>query len=331
MEALQPAIDAGLLAEAGDAANKYMTFSHEQVRAFALEGLPATRRRAMHSAVIDLLTADGEPGPEVLPMVVRQALAAGDTERTARYSLDAAREALRTSAPDEALRLVEDALAVVSHPSQRVELLRIRDDALQSLGRSSDRLDSLAELTALAEAVGNQALEFDVQLRRAAALRADGRFDAAADIARKVRAKAADTELADELSACLELGQDLLRSPLGEGYTPTPLESDFDGAQEAFERALVLAEESGSEIGQAVVLRELGVIELARIREWFVERVKAGEHIPFVIRIANGEPLDQISKELPIYGQMFHTDQLLTRSLELFEKLATDVGRCPRS
>ena len=326
MEALKPAIDAGLLAEAGDAANKYMTFSHEQVRAFALEGLPATRRRAMHSAVVDLLTADGEPGPEVLPMVVRQALAAGDTERTARYSLDAAREALRTSAPDEALRLVEDALAVVSHPSQRVELLRIRDDALQSLGRSSDRLDSLAELTALAEAVGNQALEFDVQLRRAAALRADGRFDAAADIARKVRAKAANTELADELSACLELGQDLLRSPLGEGYTPTPLESDFDGAQEAFERALVLAEQSGTEVGQAVVLRELGVIELARIRAWFVERVKAGEHIPFVIRIANGEPLDQISKELPIYDLMIHTDQLLTRSLELFEKLGDRRG-----
>jgi DNA-binding NarL/FixJ family response regulator len=326
LEALQPAIASGLLAEVGDGTNKYMTFSHEQVRAFALEGLPATRRRAMHAAVVDLLTADGDPGPEVLPVIVRQALAAGDTEKTARYSLDAARSALRTSAPDEALRLVEDALAIVSHPAQRVELLKVRDDALQSLGRSSDRLDSLSELTALAEAVGDQALEFDVQLRRAAALRADGRFDAAADIARKVRDKAANGDVADELSACLELGQDLLRSPLGEGYTPTPHESDLDGAEEAFERAAVLAEESGSEIAQAVVLRELGVIGLARVRAWFVELYQRGEHIPFVMRIADGETIEQISRELPIADLMAHTEQILTRSLELFEKLGDRRG-----
>ena len=81
LEALQPAIAAGLLAEVGDGTNNYMTFSHEQVRAFALEGLPATRRRAMHAAVVELLTADGDPGPEVLSVVVRQALAAGDTEK----------------------------------------------------------------------------------------------------------------------------------------------------------------------------------------------------------------------------------------------------------
>ena len=32
----------------------------------------------------------------------------------------------------------------------------------------------------------------------------------------------------------MELGQDLLRSTLGEGYAPTPLEADFDGADEAY-------------------------------------------------------------------------------------------------
>src|SRR4051794_2319175 len=232
IELLQPAIASGLLAEAGDEANRHMTFSHQQVRAFALDGLAPTRRRALHAAMVDLLTADGDPGPEVLPIVVRHALAAGDTEKTAHYSLDAARFALRTSAPDEALRLVEDALAVVSHPAQRVELLRIRDEAFQALGRSSDRLDALAELVALAEAVGDPGIERDVQLRRAAALREEGRFDAAIDIARNIAAKAAAAgDLADELSACLELGQDLLRSPLGEGYTPTPHEADLDGAE----------------------------------------------------------------------------------------------------
>jgi len=327
IEELQPAIAAGLLSEAGDEANRYMTFSHEQVRAFALDGLTPTRRRQTHAAVVDLLTADGEPSPEVLPVVVRHALAAGDTDRTARFSLDAARAALRTSAPDEALRVVEDALAVVSHPSQRVELLRIRDDALQALGRSSDRLDGLSELIALAEAVGDRQIENDVQLRRAAALRQDGSFDAAADIARRIRAKAvAANDLATEFSACVELGQDLLHTPLGEGYTPTPLESDLDAAEEAFGRAEVLARDSGSAISQAIVLRELGVIGLARVRAWFVERVQAGEHIPIVMRIANGEPIEQIEKELPIADLVAHTEEQLTRSLEIFERLGDRRG-----
>ena len=74
------------------------------------------------------------------------------------------------------------------------------------------------------------------------------------------------------------------------------------------------------------MLRELGVIGLARVRAWFVERVQRGEHIPFVVRIANGESIEQIEKELPIADLIGHTEKILTHSLELFEKLGDRRG-----
>jgi DNA-binding NarL/FixJ family response regulator len=326
-EVIAPALAAGLISEGGSEGNRYISFAHEQVRTFALETLSSARRRQLHSAVVDMLADGGDPSPETLPAIVRHAVAAGDTARIARYSLDAARSALAANAPEEALRLIEEALGVVSDPAQRAEILRTRDNALDALGRSAERLQQIAELLALVEAGGDEAQQFDAQLRRAAALRGDGRHDAAAEVARKVRARAAAAgKLDTELGACLELGQDLLRSTLGEGYTPTANEADFDAAEEAFARAAEIAEQTAAEPSLAAALRELGAIKLARIREWFVARIQAGDHIPYVIRIANGERLDEIEKELPISGLVAEAEALLTRSLELFEKLGDRRG-----
>jgi len=326
-ELLKPALAAGLISEVGEEGNRHMTFSHEQVRAFALDALSTSQRQGLHAAIIEILTSDGDPGPEALPVVVRHALAAGDIELIARYSLDAARSALTSNAPEEALRLVDEALVVVSHPAQRVQLLCIRDDALLALGRVQERLDAITELAALVEAVGDVEAENDVQLRRAAALRDDRRHDVAADVARRVQLKAAaDGDKKTELAASLELGQDLLRSPLGEGYTPTISESDLDGARDAFERAQVLAEELGSDTQLAQALRELGSIQVARIRAWFVDRVKNGDHLPYVMRIANGESIQDIEQELPIYDQMNGAEEQLTKALELFEKIGDRRG-----
>ncbi len=326
-ELLKPAIAAGLISEAGDEANRHLTFSHEQVRAFALDGLSSAQRQGLHASIVEMLTADGEPDPAALPVVVRHALAAGDSALIARYSLDAARAALAANAPEEALRIVEEALVVVAHPAQRVQLLCIRDDALLAVGRASERLEGMTELSALVEALGDPTAELDVQLRRAAALRGDKRYEAAADVARRIKAKAAtDGDRAAELAACLELGQSLLRAPLGEGYSPTPTECDLDGAQAAFERARVLAEETGADAQRAQALRELGAITVARIRAWFVERIKLGEHIPILVRIANGESIVDIERELPIYDQGIEAERQLTQALELFEKVGDRRG-----
>jgi tetratricopeptide (TPR) repeat protein len=237
---LEAAKSSGLLVEAGAGGADY-AFAHEHVREYALELLATPQRRRVHSAIVDLLTGDPQPSADLIPHIVRHAMAAGDAERTARYSIQAARGSLDMNAPEEALRLAEQALALVSSPGERVELLRLRDDALEVLGRSGERLEAITEFAALAQAVGDDSIKLEVSLRRAAALRLDGQPDAAADAARTVREHAsARGDRPQELAACLELGQDLLRSNLGEGYSPTSKESDVAGAEEAYGRAAEL-------------------------------------------------------------------------------------------
>src|SRR5205814_396393 len=103
----------------------------------------------------------------------------------------AARAALDSHAPEEALRLVELALPIVAGAADRLALLCVRDEALEMLRRPAERLEGLAELNALTEAIGEPHLEFDVMLRRSAALRSANEDDRAAEIARKVTELAA--------------------------------------------------------------------------------------------------------------------------------------------
>ncbi len=110
---LEPAVHAGLLLPQPQGEPADYTFTHEQVRQFASSQLSAARRRQVHAAVVDLLLDGGDPAPAGLPMLAQHALAAGDTARAARFSIDAATAALASNAPEEALRLVEQALPVV--------------------------------------------------------------------------------------------------------------------------------------------------------------------------------------------------------------------------
>src|SRR5262249_37850103 len=182
-------------------------------------------------------------------------------------SISAARVALEARAGEEVLRLVEQALPAASAPQDRVALLTCQDDALDMLRRPVERLEGLAELTALAEAPGDSSLELNVKLPRAAALRVSGEEDSAAELARSVRESARERgERAAELAACLELGQDLLRSPLGESFG-APRDVDLDGANEAYGRASELADELGDVPALAAAVRELGVISISRARE----------------------------------------------------------------
>ncbi len=107
---LEPAVLAGLLLPQSQGEPADYTFTHEQVRQFAVNLLSAARRRQVHASVVDLLLEGGDPAPAGLPMLARHALAAGDTARAARFSIDAAVAALASNAPEEALRLVEQAL-----------------------------------------------------------------------------------------------------------------------------------------------------------------------------------------------------------------------------
>ncbi|HET9250092.1 MAG TPA: AAA family ATPase, partial [Actinomycetota bacterium] len=296
---LAPAVAAGLLAEHDASSAADYSFPHDQIREFASAGLSTPRRQAIHTAIVELLLL-GEPSPSSLPLLAQHAKAAGNAEVCVKFSLEASRLALDANAPEEVLRVVDVALPSAAGPAERVTLLEARDRAFEMLRRPADRLQGLAELSALAGALGDTQLELDVRLRRAAAYRMQDEDEPAATLAREVRElAAAEGNRPMELAACLELGQVLLRSPLGEGYSPSPSDADFDGADEAYRRAAELARDLGDDAGLAAALREIGVVHLGRIRAWFVDRIVAGEHVPFARRVAAGEALNDMIAELP--------------------------------
>jgi tetratricopeptide (TPR) repeat protein len=324
---LLPAVHAGLvLAQAPGEPADY-TFAHEQVRQFAASQLSAARRRQVHAAVVDLLLESGDPPAAGLPMLARHALAAGDTARAARFSIDAATAALASNAPEEALRLVEHALPVVSTPADRQVLLTTRDDAFAVLRRTGDRLDGLTELAALAEAMRDPALELDVQLRRVSALRASHDEETAAELARRVRGRAEERgDAATELRASLELGQALLRSPLGESFGGAAVEVDLDGAEEAYRRAIELATTLGDDRSLAAALREIGMIDFARGRAWFSGEVMAGRAVDLLAAVAQGADFEALILASPVGPLYTEATEVLERALGLFESLGDRTG-----
>ncbi len=324
---LAPAVGAGLLLPQAQGEPADYTFTHEQVRQFAASQLPAARRRQVHAAIVDLLTEGGDPDPAGLPMLAQHALAAGDTARAARFSIDAAEAALGSNAPEEALRLVEQALPVVSSPADRRVLLATRDDAFAALRRTGERLDGLTELAALAEAMRDPAVELDVQLRRASALRMSHDEDAAAELARRVRTRAAERgDTALELRAALELGQALLRSPLGESFGGAAVEIDLDSADEAYRRAIVLAEEIHDDRSLAAALREIGTIDFAKGRGWFSALVRSGQANELLAALASGAGIEETILATPVGPLFIESTKVLDRALGIFERLGDRTG-----
>lgn len=321
-EDLLPAVEAGLLFHHPEGEPADYTFTHDQVRQFALQQLTQSRARRVHAAVVDLLLEGGDPAPAGLPMLAQHALAAGDTERAGRFSIQAATSALESNAPDEALRLVEAALPIVAAPRDRRALLLTRDEAYAALRRGSDRLDGLTELASLAEALRDPALELDVQLRRVAALRGIDDPESAVELARRVAGRAAERgDRVSELRANLELGQAALRSALGESFGGASIEVDRPTAEAAFGRAMDLAEALGDERNLAAALRELAMIELSKARDWFAAAAKAGQAFEYVQRITAGEDIHDFLPTLPIAPMIYRATELLERALAIYERL----------
>ena len=326
-DALKPAVEAGLLLQQPEGSSADYTFTHEQVRDFAIAELSQTRRRGVHRAVVDLLLEGGDPTPAALPLIASHALAAGDTERAARLSIDAARAALQANAAEEALRLIEQALPTVTSSQDRRDLLCLRDDAYAVSRNTTDRLEGLAELSALAEALGDPSLELDVQLRRAAALRLSRDEESAADLARRVRDRAsARGDDPTELRADLELGQALLRSPLGESFGASAIESDLEGAEQTYRAAAALAEKLGNDWALAASLREIGIILLSGLRLWFGEQKHSGRVFELVGRVVAGEAVDEVLDATEVGPKAREIKQVLERALTLYERIGDRSG-----
>lgn len=97
----------------------------------------------------------------------------------------------------------------------------MRDDALAVLGRGDKRSRTPTEPSPLATAIGEPTLGLDILVRRGAAARSIGDEEQAVELARQAASAARRNEGRQGLlRACLELGQALLKSPLGESFEP---------------------------------------------------------------------------------------------------------------
>ncbi len=274
-ENLDMAVELGLIIEEQEESDYDYSFSHDQIRASLLADLPRRRQQAIHGAIAELLAS--RQGVAHLSMLAYHSMKAGDSEKAVSSALEAARAALSGSAPEESIRIIDATLPAASEPAERIAMLRVKDDALDVLDRGIDRIANLAEMTALTGAVDSRELETEVKLRRASASRAIEDYDAAVDLATGVRGIAVDLgDLELELEACIELGQALTRSDVGEAYWPLG-EVDLDAADEAYSRALAIARESGLQSKEAIALRELAVIEGGRVRKTILEIEQEGK------------------------------------------------------
>lgn len=261
---LKQALSLGIITELPDEAGYDYSFTHDEIRAALVEARSRQRRQRIHGAIVDVLSED--EGLENIGLLAYHALHAGDERRAVSYSLKAAEASLEASAPEEAINLIDSALSATSTAEDRVELLRLKDDALRLLERGAERMANLSELSALTEAVEDPNLGMEVKLRRSSAARMNRDFEAAIEIAETVRQQAADSGVKQlELDACLELGQAIMRCPIGEGFYPL-IEVDIEAAEEAYQCSLELARRLGDRSTEAAALRELSVIEVGRLK-----------------------------------------------------------------
>jgi class 3 adenylate cyclase/tetratricopeptide (TPR) repeat protein len=273
-EELDKAVTLGLIIEEPDTTQYDFSFSHDQVRAALLDSISKQRRRAIHGAIAEVLASQDDGAN--LSILAYHSLKAGDDAKAIEIALRAARAAMGVAAPEESIRLIDATLSAASEPGDRIEMLRVKDDALAMLDRGMERLANLAEMTALTGAVASADLDSEVKLRRASASRGIEDFDVAEQLARQVLESAqgsGDKEL--ELSALLELGQAITRSPLGESYVPL-LEIDLDEAEQAYRMAREAAVAIGDKAREADALRELAVVEYGRVKHKAVAAGDAG-------------------------------------------------------
>jgi DNA-binding CsgD family transcriptional regulator/tetratricopeptide (TPR) repeat protein len=313
---LAPALRLNLLSELSEGAAYDYEFTHDEVRSALTAAETRQRRRTVHAAIVEMLAASTEGTAPNLSALAHHSLEAGNHEQGIRFSIEAARAALQAHAPEEAIRAIDAARPAAATPRDRAELLCIRDDALAVLGRGRERMATLAEMAALAKALGDAALELDVTVRRASAARLAGEYEQAADLA--LEALAAAEQRPDDrmaLKAELELGQARMRTSLGESFMPAPTEVDLDGAAEAFEQAAALASRNDDQASLAAARRELGVIENGRARRVLLATVEKNPEVLEVLLLQNPKDNPQIMDHFT------RARRLIGEAIEIYERL----------
>ncbi len=317
---LDPAVEANLLVELPEAAANDYAFTHDEIRSALIAQVPRRRRRAIHGALARRMEAALDEGATCSATLAFHFLEAGEQDDGVRYSIRTARDSLNAFAAEEALRAVDLAREAAQSPEDRSELLRLRDDALEALARPEERLATLSEMSALARALGDEALELEATLRRASATRQTEDYDEAGEIAIEAQTTAvARGDLRAELRACLELGQARTHRSLGDAYSLPTSEVDVDAAGEAFDRALELATELGDDAAWAAVRREQGVIAFGKGRKFVL---MLAEQNPDLFADPTSDP-----REIPeIRDALARARELYQEAVDAYERLGDQRG-----
>jgi DNA-binding CsgD family transcriptional regulator len=313
---LASALRLKLLSELPEGAVYDYSFTHDEIRGALMAAQIRQRRRTVHAAIVEVLAEDKEATATNLSVLAYHALEAGDHEQGIRYSIEAARAALQAHAPEEAIRTIDAARPAAATPRDRAELLGLRDDALAILARGKERMATLAEMAALAQALGDTALELEVTARRASAARLAGEYEQAADLA--IQARTVAEQQHDDrmvLKADLELGQARMRASLGESFMPPPTEVDLDGAAEAFERAAAMAGRLADQVSFAAAQRELGVVENGRARRVFLAMTEQHPEVLDALPLQNPKDSPQLMEHFA------RARQLIGQAVEIYEQL----------
>ncbi len=106
----------------------------------------------------------------------------------------------------------------------------------------------------------------------------------------------------------------------------TAIETDLDGAEEAYRRAIELAEQLHDDRSLAGALREIGMIDFARGRAWFSGEVLAGRGNELVAVLATGASVEEMLLASPIGPLFVELRQVLGRALGIFEQLGDRTG-----
>jgi DNA-binding SARP family transcriptional activator len=156
---LESALAAGVLLESTGVPGRY-SFSHALIREALYEGMSEPRRARLHRRVGDALESSGEQSLSVLALHFTRAASLEDVEKAISYAIQAAQEATRVLAHEEAVEHYSRALEVLRRfesvaTPRRLELLLALGEACVRAGERRRARDVFLIGATLAEELGD--------------------------------------------------------------------------------------------------------------------------------------------------------------------------------
>ncbi len=191
LDGIYELMDRHLVREAGARGRYDFVFTHHLIHDAIYEGVDAGVRARRHRRIAQLLgeRAEGETFGAADLALHRER--GGDLAGAARAYVDAARQALRLFASDDAFKHATRALDLADDERVRAQALLVRERALARAGRRDEQARDIESLRALSDALADDALAWEAARRRLSFERAQGDRDRHRDAVAELEERAA--------------------------------------------------------------------------------------------------------------------------------------------